>query len=459
MTPKLKQLNETVGALKKEIRTHLDSEARQKMSASDRAADPKLKELEAKFDTAQADFDAEFRQAARESGNAVDLSKSERQDVEAFDIGRALRAQYGIGGERLEGNQKDIVTAGFAELRAAGVQDCGSGIVLPRAILRQRDLRSFRGSGALREQRDMTATGTTTTTGDQGGQLIATTIGGMMDAFYNADVMESMGITTFDGLTSNLNLPRFVRPSAPSHKAENAAADELSPTVATLSLTPCRLPASVDVSDQLLLQGPGVLLPFLNNSVVRELRSKQQISLLHGAGSGNEPTGLAGTTGINAVYAGGAAVNGTNADGAAPVWDDIINFETACADVNAEVGRSGYLFNSRLRGKLKRTLRTATYGDKMLWEGNDLNGYTPYVTNAVSRALSKGASSGILSGGFFSPNWGDLVRATFGGMALELASDTTGRKAGLRTIVGSIFWNGGAWRPASFAYGADFLTS
>lgn len=457
MTPKLKLKHEEVGKLNKEIRTYLDSDTRAKLTAEQRAKDAHLIELEAKFESAKADFDAEFRQAARESGKPVDLTKGEQRAVDRFDLGRALRAQYRIGGETLDGVELELVQEGFKELRAAGVTECGTGIVLPRLVVRRQDLRDFRGAGTIREQRDMTATGQTTTAGDQGGQLIPTTIGGLMDAFYNADVLESMGITTYDGLSGNLDIPRFIRGTAPGHKSENGAADEISPTLATASLRPHRLPASIDISDQLLIQGPGVLLPFLNNNVIRELRSKMQISALHGSGGGNEPTGLAATTGINAVYAGGAATNGTNADGADPVFDDPINMETAVADVNAEVGRSGYLTNTRLRGKMKRTAVVAGQTQK-LWTGNDLNGYTPYVTNAVSRALSKGASNGVLSGMFYSPNWADFVRAIFGGLALELAMDTTGRKAGLRTLIGSVFYDVAVPRPAAFAYCADFKT-
>lgn len=455
MTPKLKALHEQVGALKKEIRTYLDSDARK--AVTDRDNDPKLKELEAKYATQSADLDAEFRQAARESGAPVSLTTNEARDVDSFSLGRALRASANIGGEKLDGIEGELCQEGAKEARAAGIPSF-SGIMIPRSVCRRRALDD---GETRRERRDVTATGTTSVTGDQGGQTIATTPMGLLDAFYNKDVLESLGITTYDGLTGNITLPRFVRPAAATHKSENAALDEISPTVASLALSPNRMGAFIDISDQLLLQSNVNIRQAIDKGLLREIRSAMQIALLHGLGSGNQPTGVAATTGIGAFYAGAAATNGTNANGAAPVWGDVVNAETAVANANADEGSLAYLMNSRMRGKLKQTLRAATSDSMMIWDdraGGLVNSYRPVVTNAVSNTLTKGASSGILSAMFFG-NWVDLVRAIWGGVNLELVTDGTLATTGLRRLVGSIYYSGGVQRPASFSYGADFITT
>lgn len=450
---RLKQLQEQRGAKFKELEAlRKSAENRQFTAEEAKKFDDLAKDIEA----LDSDIAREFRSVALTTAKAPELSRGEQRTVDAFDLGVALRASANLNGARLEGAELELVQEGAKEARDAGIGSF-KGIMLPRAVCR-RQVRAFRGNV---ENRDMTATGTTAVTGDQGGLTVATTPIGLLDAFYNADILEAMGITTYDGLVGNIVLPRFVRPTAPTHKAEQGAADELSPTMLGLSLSPCRLPAFADVTDQLLLQSNQNIRQFIEANIIRELRSLMQISLLHGSGAGNAPLGLAGTTGIGAVYAGGAASNLTNADGADPVYDDMVNFETAPADANADEGSAGYLFNTRLRGKLKRTLRAAGTDSLRIWDdrtGNMINGYRAFVTNAVSRTLTKGASNGVLSGGFFSPNWGDLVRAIWGGMNLELVGDTTSRKAGTYTIIGSVFYNGGAVRPGSFSYCADFKT-
>jgi hypothetical protein len=50
-------------------------------------------------------------------------------------------------------------------------------------------------------------------------------------------------------------------------------------------------------------------------------------------------------------------------NGAAPDWADIIDLETAVAIDNADIGALAYITNTKVRGKLKKTLITTTYGD------------------------------------------------------------------------------------------------
>jgi HK97 family phage major capsid protein len=448
---KLKLLNEQVGAKAKEIRAYLDTAEKEKRSIP--ADDGKLKQLEAEYESLKATFDAELRQAARESGKPVDLSRDERRAVDRFDLGRALRSQIDKT-VPLDGVELELAQEGAKEARDAQIQSF-DGIMLPRALV-HRVQRGYRGEQKF--ARDMTATGTTSVTGDQGGMTVATTPYGLLDAFFNDDVLEGLGMTTFAGAIGNLTFPRFVRATAPGHKAENAAADEASPTSAKLSLSPKRLPSFVDVSHQLLLQSSVNIQQFIERSIIQEIMSEMQIKLLHGTGSNDQPTGVAATTGIGAVYAGGATSNGTNADGAAPVWADMINLKKKVAVANANKGNTNYLFNEALMGKLEQTVRVASTDSMFIIDdraGGRIRGKLPAVTNAVSSTLSKGASSGILSGGFYG-NWSDLIRAIWGGFNIKAVTDGTLETTGLVRLVGSVYYDGGVLRPASFAYCADF---
>jgi len=451
---KLKLLHEQVGAKAKEIRAYLDTAEKEKRSIP--ADDGKLRQLEAEYDSLKSTFEHELRQQARESGQPVQLSRDEQRSVDRFDIGRALRASAGLGNESFDGVERELCEEGAKEARAAGIS-AFKGIMLPHAVARRQE-RGYR--GAQRELRDMTATGQTSVAGDQGGMTISTQSVGLLDAFYNDDVLEALGITTFDGAVGNLVFPRFVRGTAPAHKGENAAADEYSGLTAKLSLSPKRLPTYIDVSQQLLFQSGVNIRAFLEATIIQELRSKMQVELLHGTGGSDNPVGVAATSGIGAVYAGGATANGTNADGAYPVWADMVNLKKKVAVANANKNRTNYLFNESFVGRLEQTVRVSSTDSMFILDdraGGRILGKVPAVTNAVSSTLSKGGSSGILSGAFYG-NWQDLIRAMWGGFNLQAVTDGTLATTGLVRLVGAVYYDGGVLRPASFAYGADFKT-
>jgi HK97 family phage major capsid protein len=441
MNAKLKSLNESVGALKKEIRTHLDSADRQKMSAEQRAADTRLTDLENKFSAAALDFDAEFRQAARESSRPVELTKSEVRTVDSFDYKTLLthlhRTAKGSPSQ-LSGAEAELVQEGEKEARDAGIQS-GS-VVLPRVLVRR---------GGY-EKRDMTASGTTSVTGDQGGMTIATDKLGLLDDFFAASAMRASGATVLEGLMGNLDIPRIVSGTAGAKKAENAAADEISPTTLMLSLTPNRLPGYVDISERLLLQSSSAIAAVIRNNITGQMLATQEAAFFHGGGT-NEAYGIAGTSGI------GSVAGGTN--GAAPTLDHVLSLEEAVDATNALLGNLHYATNGQIRKKLKGTPAVASTDSRMLlsdMKGAALNGYDPVFTNAISRTLTKGSASGTCSAIFFG-NFSDYYMAYWSGLSLEMVRDKTNAISGLYTLVASSYYSGGVARPKSFAAMLDAL--
>jgi len=434
MTAKLKQLNETVGALKKEIRTHLDSPARTAMTAEQRGADAKLIELESKFAASASDFDAEFRQAARESGTPLALTTAETRTVERFNLGRVVNHLHASarGGviTALDGVEAELLQEGQREAHAAGIES--SGVMLPRALVRR---------GV--ESRDMTAG-----TAGEGGNTITTTKAGLLDDFFAASVLRAAGATVLENLVGNLDIPRLAAGTAPAGKAENANADEVSPTTAMLSMTPKRLPAYIDISERLLRQNPGVLEAVIRRHLSAQMASVQEAAFFHGAGSVNA-AGIAGTVGIGSV-AGGT-------DGLAPTQAHIIGLETAVDTANALLGNLRYISNGQIRGKLKQTLRNSSGTDAsyILTDAGMINGYSPLFTNAVSRTLTKGNQS--LSSAIFFGNFADYYIGYWGGVSLEMIRDKPNAIAGLYTLVASAYYDGGVVRPKSFSAMLDAL--
>lgn len=380
---------------------------------------------------------AESRQLALESQKGPKLSEQEKRDAGRFDYAKLLnhlhRAVRGNNVLALDGVEAEMVQEGEKEAREAGIS--ATGICLPRLLVR----------GA--ERRDVTATGQTSVAGDQFGMTVPTAKSGLLDDFFNASVMRAAGATVLEGLSGNLDLPRIVSGTAPVKKTENEAAGEYTPTSAMLSLSPNRLPAFIDISEQLLKQSSVAVEAILRNHITNQMLAVQEAAFFHGGGT-SEANGIAGTSGIGSV-AGGT-------DGAAPTLAHLIALETAVDTNNALLGNLHYITNGQIRGKLKGTAINATYGDRMILGDNGLlNGYSPLFTNAVSRTLTKG-SSNVASAIFFG-NFSDYVIGYWGGISLELIRDSATAKVGQYCLVASAYYDGGVVRPKSFAAMLDAL--
>jgi HK97 family phage major capsid protein len=438
MNQKLKKMHEEVGAINKEIRSYLDSETRKALTGEARAKDAKLAELETRHATAAADFDAEFRQSAREGNKPVDLSRDEVRSVDRFDLGKVLnhlhRQARGANVGNIDGVEAELLQEGEREARSAGIE--AGGIMLPRLLVRR---------GV--DRRDMTASGTTSVAGDQGGMTVATTKGGLLDDFYHASIARQLGATVVEGLVGNLDLPRLTAGTAPAAKAENAPADETSPLTAMLQMSPKRLPAYIDISERLLKQSSSAIEAIVGRNLTAQMLAIQEAAIFHGGGT-NEPVGVAGTAGIGSV-AGGAA-------GLAPALLHLVNLETAVDTNNALSGSLRYCSNGQIRGKLKQTAKFASTDSVTLLQDGQINGYEALFTNAISRTLVKGGSGAVCSAIFFG-NWQDLYIGYWGGMSLEMVRDKTNAIGGLYTLVASSYYDAGVARPKSFAAMLDAL--
>lgn len=429
---KLKQLQEKRGSLNKQIRDLIDTATVTEARSLSAEETTKLEGLESEINQIDQTIHAEMRQMARESQSQPVLSQTEERDINRFDIGVALRSL--ANGGAVDGIVAEMLKEGEREARSAGVVSNG-GIMLPSMLTR-------------RERRDITATGGSG--GDQGGMTIAPDKRGLLDDFFNGSVMRSLGATVLEGLTGNLDLPRLIAGTAATKKTENASADEVSPTTGMISLTPKRLPAFIDISQQLLLQSSSAIEAMIRMHLTNQMLATQEAAFFHGGGT-SEANGIAGASGI------GSVAGGTN--GLAPTFAHLIALETAVDTNNALGGNLKYASNGQIRGKLKTTLKNAAGTDSgfILSDSNPnvINGYGAGFTNAISRTLTKGSSS--LASAIFFGNFSDYVVGYWGGLQLELIRDSANAKLGLYTLVANTYYDGGVVRPKSFAAMLDAL--
>jgi HK97 family phage major capsid protein len=297
----------------------------------------------------------------------------------------------------------------------------------------------------------MTATGGTAL--KEGGNTIQTNKGNLLDDLFERMVLVQAGATVLNGLVGNLDIPRLNKDATgPVKKTENQQSGELSPTTSMLSLSPKRLPAVIEVSNQLMKQSSErALEAVLKRHLESHISQVMQRALLHGGGTA-EPVGIAGTTGI------GSVAGGTN--GAAPDYADIVNLQREVAIDDADFGRLAFVTNAKVEAKLKLTPKVASTDSMTLIDSyrniSTLDGRPYYITNSVSSTLIKAGSGSVCSAIFFG-NWNDLWIANWGGIEF-LVNPFSKDDYGLTSINAAVYYDGGVVRPVSFAAMLDALT-
>lgn len=246
-------------------------------------------------------------------------------------------------------------------------------------------------------------------TASEAGNLVPTAFRGDLftDALRNSMVMGRLGVTYLAGLTGNVDIPRKTTAGTLGMLTEIGSASETAPVTAKATLSPKRIGAYVQVSKQALLQSGLALENMIRDDLVVGAGNLLENQCINGAGTGAEIRGLRNVTGI------GTVVGGTN--GLAPAWSHFVDLESACANANAEPDRlSGYLTNTKVRGKLKQTQFATNL--PFIWQNGDmpLNGYRAAVTNNVPSNLTKGTSTTICSATLFGSDWSNVVVGLFG---------------------------------------------
>jgi HK97 family phage major capsid protein len=437
---KIKALHEEKGRLIEELnalQTSINTEARS-MSDTEKT---RFNEIDSRLDSIGGEIEtleklqkraAEKVASAPVYGSASTSDKTERQKLVAeYSFKRAIE-QATTG--RREGVEFEMHKEAANEFQRAGVSVSAHSVLIP--------------SDAFK--RDMTATGGSG--GDQGGVNIQTNVGGIIDVLLPNTVLAGLGVTRFDNLTGNLDLPKASTQPAAGWNTENGTATEKSPTFGKVSFSPKRLAAFIQVSNQLLRQSSNSIDAYVRNYLAQAMAQELEKAAILGGGT-NEPTGIIGNADVNVIFAGGAASNATNANGAAVVWADVVNAMKAVESNNA-MGQA-YLTNPLVKAALQTTARQASgvEGNFILQSGaGELNGYPMAVTTNVPSTLSKGAASD-LSAMIFG-DFSKLAIASWGGMELTV-DPFSGATAGLTNMVLNAYMDVNLLQPKAFAVCKD----
>lgn len=364
-----------------------------------------------------------------------DNEDPEKRELKQYSLFKALAAK--AEGRELTGFELEMHQEAVNEARDAKVNVGGMGI--PSKII-----------GLFAEKRALTATGTTSVAGDQGGMLIPTDKEGLVMALRPMLVLAGLGAKTYGGMVGNLDIVKGASTTA-GWETENGDADETSIATSKITVSPKRLAAFTKISKQLLLQSSQNLESDALNDILAAIAQAVEAAAINGSGSGNnQPTGLLGTSGI------GSVVGGTN--GLAPAWTHITDLESKIEIANAWGPNLAYLTNPKVKNKLKNIKVDAGSG-LYVWPQttNELNGYKAAISNLVPSTLDKGTSTGVCSALIFG-DFSGLEIYNWGGLDVTVDPYTLAGKAQIQLTVNS-FWDVAVRRPEMFAAMLDALTA
>jgi HK97 family phage major capsid protein len=381
------------------------------------------------------------KQEQRNAANArpVDFStggseKREKNQVQKkFDFGKVIRGA--IDGHQ-DGVELEMIQEERKNLQSMGVAFNGRAAQIPAFL--------------MQEKRDMTA-GTTT----EGGHNIQTNIESIIDVLLPEMVLGKLPVQRFSNLVGNVKFPLAGTAPSAGWNTENGTATEKSPAFTSLTLSPKRLAAYIQLSNQLLMQSSNSINEYARKFLLSAAAIEFEKVCLKGGGS-NEPTGIIGGTGYTTVYAGGASVVGTNANGIAPVWADLVNLVKGVKNANGKDAQA-YVTSPAVVGKLQVVPRQSggLEGNFIMpsWNGG-VNGFPVLATTNLPDTFTKGASStlsAIIYGDF-----SKFAAAAWGGV--EIGVDPyVNMKEGQTNLVLSSYVDCGMLVPTAFSVCKDIV--
>lgn len=343
---------------------------------------------------------------------------------------------------RLDGVESELDKEERREMQECGVNDLRQDSVLApaQAIAYKRGI----------QRRDMDATTATAAPNNEGSFTIQTNVQGIVDVFLPEMVLGKLPILRMNNLRGNVQFPQAQTLPSAGFNTENGTATEKTPKLAKLNLSPKRLAAFIQLSNQLLMQSEANINAFAQRFLVNASAIEAEKAFLKGGGS-NEPSGvLSSTNNYFALFAGDAANNATNANGARLKWEDWVKLVSTIKGANSPDGQA-YITSPAMKGRAQITGRQSAgvEGNFILRDWNSgINGFPVLGTTNLPDTFSKGGSV-ALSAVIFG-DWSNFVAASWGG--LEIGVDPyVNMKEGLTNIVLNSYIDCGVLNPNAFA--------
>lgn len=153
-------------------------------------------------------------------------------------------------------------------------------------------------------------------TGSAGGYLVPEEyLGEVKDRITARAIVRRAGATVYPMATDTLNVPKVTGGATAYWVGENAQITSSDETFDQLQLVAKLLAAMVKVSNQLLSDASPSAEAAIRRDIAKVIALAEDNAFIAGTGTGNQPTGIINTTGVNEISLG--------VNGATPTFDDI----------------------------------------------------------------------------------------------------------------------------------------
>ncbi len=256
-----------------------------------------------------------------------------------------------------------------------------------------------------------------------------------LDMLRIQSVVQRAGALFIPGLKGTVPFPRLTAQATPSARLENPGSDvaESNLLAGQMNMTPHGIQATTSYSRQLLAQSKVVQDNSIDLIVGKDMAEAHAVIIdqyaVGGSGAAGQPTGVA-------VQLAGNQLVPFGANGAQPLWANMVDIEAAVANANSDYPDSddsdewpkplcAWVTHPTIRTRLRKTDRGTPPANSGWYIMADeqrckLMGYPFYVSNSVRSAQTVGTSvdaCDILFG-----RWSDLYVGIWG-PGLELVVD------------------------------------
>ena len=283
----------------------------------------------------------------------------------------------------------------------------------------------------------------------KGGALVATELlaGSFIDLLRNQSALLQAGVTTINGLTGNIDIPRKTAASQHYWVGEDVDVTTSDATYGLISSTPKTIGVRVPVSRRSLIQTTPDIDTLTRNDMATSLALGYDAAGLYGTGSSAQPLGLSRVTGIGSVTLGGGASQvyptalggGTHDSGD---WADYVDLLGSCLAGNVTPTGFQYIMNATTMVGGMKVLRASAAGSSFIVDDNGNIGRFPV-------RMSNQVQTNDVFAGVFS----DMLLNTWSGMDIVVDNLTQAAKGQvIYTVMQDIDWV--CRRAQSFALGS-----
>jgi HK97 family phage major capsid protein/HK97 family phage prohead protease len=242
--------------------------------------------------------------AANQPTETVDVNLNQREAKE-YSYTRALAAALARAeGQACSGFEVDISQEIERHLPANAKRN--GGIYVPLSLQR----------AAIAESLYNTA--------GKGASTVFTQAGEFIDLLRNQSIAVALGARVLSGLTGPVSFPKQTAGATvhwmPENDGTNVTASNA--TLGSVGLTPKTLQGTTAFSRQLMAQSSIDVESFIRGDLAAAHALAWDLAVMHGAGSGNEPTGIYAASDVNSVAMGGVPTFGKLIDMVTEVLKD-----------------------------------------------------------------------------------------------------------------------------------------